>query len=85
MAIIHNGFRSPCKYYLPGKSILGKTVQALNGLATNVTRSSVLMQLATVNTDAALSSSRATQGAVGVVGDGALNTTRANVNSALVG
>ncbi len=66
-------------------SIRGEILQTLNALTANIaTRSGTFVQLLTVDTGTAASSSGATKGGVVVTRDGTLNTTRADVDSSLV-
>lgn len=59
--------------------------QSLNTLTANIaTRCGGLVQLCTVDAGTAASSGGATKGSVVVTRDGALETTRANVDSSLV-
>lgn len=85
MAIIHE-YRDPSKLDLTSESISRKTIKTLLALAANLAQGlSVLVQIFTRNTSAALSSGRATKRAVAIARDGGFNTTRSNVNSALLG
>lgn len=85
MAIIHE-YRDPSKLDLTSESIGRKTIKTLLTLAANLAHGfGVLVQIFTGNTNAALSSGRATKRAVAIARNGGFNTTRSDINSALVG
>lgn len=74
------------KLHSTSGSIRGQVLQSLNTLTTDIaTGYGGLVQLGAINAGTAASSGGATKSGIVVTRDGALNTTRADVDSSLIG